>query len=53
MTDKLRGAIDHLQGKMDDCQIIDPSDHEELEAVLEAAWKYWDIAYAEGDPWDE
>ena len=40
---KLSDAIDHLQDKLDDDQLIDYTDREELEVVLEAAWKYWDL----------
>lgn len=40
---KLTDAIDHLQAKLDDNQLIDYTDHPELEMVLEAAWMYHDL----------
>lgn len=40
---KLSDALDHLQAKLDDSQLIDYTDHEELESVLNAAWKYYDL----------
>lgn len=45
MNDKLRDAIDHIQDKLDNGELIDYTDTEELKAVLEAAWRYWDSTY--------
>lgn len=53
MTDKLVDAIDHLQDKLDNGEPIDYTDSEELKAVLEAAWRYWDLQDGEGDSWNE
>lgn len=41
--DKLRDAIDHIQDKFDNKELIDYTDSEELELVLNAAWCYWDL----------
>lgn len=49
MNDKLRDAIDHLQDLISSGQLIDHTDHRELEAVLEAAWRYWDSQDGEYD----
>lgn len=49
MSDKLRDAIDHIQDKLDDNQLIDYSDARELQMVLEAAWCYWDLQDEEYD----
>ena len=40
---KLEDAIDHLQAKLDDNQLIDYTDAEELTLVLDAAWRYRDL----------
>lgn len=49
MSDKLRDAIDHLQDKLDAGELIDYTDDEELKAVMEAAWCYWDLQDEEYD----
>ena len=41
--DNFQDAIDHIQAKLDDNQLIDYTDAEELTLVLEAAWRYWDL----------
>lgn len=43
MSDKLRDAIDNIQNKLDNDQLIDYRDAEELQLVLEAARQYWDL----------
>lgn len=48
MSDKLRDAIDHIQDKLDNGELIDYTDDEELKLVLEAAWRYWDMS--DGEP---
>lgn len=49
MSDKLRDAMDHIQGKLDAGELIDYTDAEELKALLEAAWRYWDLQDGEYD----
>ena len=41
--DNFQDAIDHIQAKLDDNQLIDYTDAEELTLVLEAAWRHWDL----------
>lgn len=48
MNDKLRDAIDHIQGKLDNGELIDYTDSEDLQMVLEAADRYWEDRYNEG-----
>lgn len=43
MNDNLRDAMDRLQDKLDNGELIDYTDDEELKLVLEAAWRYWDL----------
>lgn len=43
MNDKLRDALDNLQEKIDNEELIDYTDHEELQEIFNAAWKYWDL----------
>lgn len=49
MNDKLRDAIDHIQDKLDNGELIDYTDSEDLQMVLEAAWRYWDSQDGEYD----
>lgn len=49
MSDKLRDAIDHIQGKLDAGELIDYTDDVELRLVLNAAWRYWDLQDEEYD----
>ena len=49
MNDKLRDAIDHIQDKLDNGELVDYTDAEELKAVLDAAWRYWDLQDEEYD----
>lgn len=39
----LLDAIDHLQGKLDNDELIDYTDKAEVQAVLDAAYRYWDL----------
>lgn len=48
MRDKLRDAIDHIQDKLDNGELIDYTDDVELRLVLNAAWRYWDLQEWEG-----
>lgn len=49
MSDKLRDAIDEIQGYVDDGEPVPIYCSEELQAVLEAAWRYWDLQDEEYD----
>lgn len=42
MSNVLRDAIDHIQGKLDNDELIDYTDAEELQMIIEAAYRYWD-----------
>lgn len=48
MNDKLRDAIDHIQDKLDNGELIDYTDSEELQLVLEEADRYWENTYDKG-----
>lgn len=53
---KLADAIDHIQDRIDNKELIDyvdDVDDVEMKLVLEAAWRYWDLLDEEGDPWDD
>lgn len=49
MSDKLRDAIDNIQGLVDDFQEVTVSDYEDLQKVIEAAWRYWDMCDEDDD----
>ena len=58
MGDELRDAIDHIQDRIDNKELIDyiddvemklVLDDVEMKLVLDAAWRYWDLLDEEYD----